>query len=242
MLSRICKHGRLRLGSGASQSVRTLSTLCSKNASCKSRLISWLMTDFSIEIFFVAGRFSMFKSRSSSAAKRMFCSSCAIRSSLSLIKLMSPRFRRRVLPSRHRAKISSKSDWNSPRPPARSSTPSSPLESALAPSGFSPSAAFGSFSSPSWSESVIFGRDFLVCGSPFSSSVSLRIARFFLIVGDPDLLRLLEPRLLPDLERDLDLLRAEPLRREPLLQIIFFLNVLKTREWTLVLPRSGSAT
>lgn len=140
-----------------------------------------------------------------------------MRSSLSLIKLMSPRFRRRVLPSRHRAKISSKSDWNSPRPPARSSTPSSPLESALAPSTFSPSSTFGSFSSPSWSESVIFGRDFLVCGSPFSSSESLRIARFFLIVGDPDLLRLLEPRLLPDL--DLERLRAEPLRREPLLKI-----------------------
>lgn len=113
MLSRIWRHGRLRLGNGASQSVRTLRTLCSRKANCRSRLISWLITDLSIEIFLVAGRFSMFKSRSSSAACRMFWRSCAMRSSLSLIKLMSPRLRRRVFPSRQRAKISSKSDWNS---------------------------------------------------------------------------------------------------------------------------------
>lgn len=113
MLSRIWRHGKLRFGSGASQSVSTFSTLCSRKASCRSRLMSCDITDFSIEIFFVAGRPSKFKSRSSSAAIRMFVSNCAIKSSLSLIKLMSPRFLRRVFPSRQRARISSKSDWNS---------------------------------------------------------------------------------------------------------------------------------
>lgn len=105
--------------------------------------------------------------------------------------------------------------------------PSSPLESTslLIPSGFAPAASFGSFSSPSWSESVIFGRDFLFFGCPSSSSESLRIAaRFLRKVGEPDLLREL-------LERDRFLELFDPLRlrldrlaletADPLLEVNF---------------------
>lgn len=72
MWSRICRHGRLLFGNGASQSVSTLRMLCSRNASCRSFLISCDITCFSIEIFLVAGWFFRFSSRSSSAAMRMF--------------------------------------------------------------------------------------------------------------------------------------------------------------------------
>lgn len=65
MLSRICKHGRLRFGNGANQSVRTFNMLCSMKASCKSFLISCDMTSFNIDIFLVAGFCCIFKSRSS---------------------------------------------------------------------------------------------------------------------------------------------------------------------------------
>lgn len=65
MLSRICKHGRLRLGNGANQSVRTFKILCSIKANCKSFFINCDMTGFSIAIFLVAGFCCLFSSRSS---------------------------------------------------------------------------------------------------------------------------------------------------------------------------------
>ena len=47
--------GKLLSGMGASQSVRTLRMLASMKAIWRSALRSWVITTFSIDIFFVAG-------------------------------------------------------------------------------------------------------------------------------------------------------------------------------------------
>uniref|UniRef100_A0A182UPC8 Uncharacterized protein n=1 Tax=Anopheles merus TaxID=30066 RepID=A0A182UPC8_ANOME len=108
------RHGSALFGSGAIQSVSTFSTLCSRNASCRSFLISCDIACFSMAIFFVAGLPSTFSCRSCSAAWRICCSSCAIWSSLSLIRSMSFRLRRRDFSSFFLAIMMSKSDMNWP--------------------------------------------------------------------------------------------------------------------------------
>lgn len=56
ILSRMSRQGSARLGMGASQSHSTLSTLCSRNASCRSFLISCDMADLSMDTWRIGAR------------------------------------------------------------------------------------------------------------------------------------------------------------------------------------------